>query len=170
MKRHSSEKGSALLAVLVLVFTGGLITALMMAIGNSGTFEVASHVEQQRSMFTAEGKLEEVESCWCLRSPADYRPEMTREELRIKDDLNYGTTWYESVQPAAEKLSHLCICHAIHDLSCHKPYSIPDILRMNDFCVEVKVSHQHWEEQDGCSRKWWERCSFEEFRGKFVRK
>ena len=115
-------------------------------------------------------KLEEVESCWCLRSPADYRPEMTCEELRIKDDLNDGTTWYESVQPAAEKLSHLCICHAVHDLSCHKPYSIPDILRMNDFCVEVKVSHQHWEGQDGCGWKWWERCSFEEFRDKFVRK
>ena len=40
---------------------------------------------------------------------------------------------------------------------------------MNDFCVEVKVSHQHWEEQDGCGWKWWERCSFEEFRDKFVR-
>ena len=99
-------------------------------------------------------KLEEVEDCWVLRSPADYRPEMTREELGIKDDLNDDTTWYESVQPAAEKLSHLCICHAIHDLSCHKPYSIPDILRMNDFCVEVKVKHQHWEEQDGSSWKW----------------
>ena len=114
-------------------------------------------------------KLEEVESCWYLRSPADYRPEMTCEELRIKDELNDGTTWYESVQPAAEKLSHLCICHAVHDLSCHKPYSIPDILRMNDFCVEVKVTYQHWEEQDGSRLHWWKRCSFEEFRDKFVR-
>ena len=59
-KRNSAEKGSALLAVLVLVFTGGLITALMMAIGNSGTFEVASHVEQQRSMFIAEGVAQRV--------------------------------------------------------------------------------------------------------------
>ena len=113
--------------------------------------------------------LEEVEHCWCLRSPADYRPEMSREELGIKDDLNDGTTWYELVQPAADMLSRLCICHAIHDLSCHKPYSIPDILRMNDFCVEVKVSHQHWEEQDGSGWKWWKRCPFEEFRAKFVR-
>ena len=73
-----------------------------------------------------------------------------------------------TVQPAADKLSHLCICHAIHDLSCHKPYSIPDILRMNDFCVEVKVTHQHREEQDGSGWRWWERCSFEEFRDKFL--
>ena len=57
----SREQGSALLAVLVLVFTGGLITALMMAIGSSGSFEVASHVEQQRSMFVAEGVAQRVQ-------------------------------------------------------------------------------------------------------------
>lgn len=63
MKKTSSsrEQGSALLAVLVLVFTGGLITALMMAIGSSGSFEVASHVEQQRSMFVAEGVAQRVQ-------------------------------------------------------------------------------------------------------------
>ncbi len=111
---------------------------------------------------------EEIEQCRCYLYPSDYRPEMSSKELGLMDDLNDGTTWYESVQPAADKLSHICICHAIHDLSCHKPYSIPDILRMNDFCVEVKVSHQHWEEQDGSCWKWWERCSFEEFRDKFL--
>ena len=58
---RSKEQGSALLAVLVLVFTGGLITALMMAIGSSGSFEVASHVEQQRSMFVAEGVAQRVQ-------------------------------------------------------------------------------------------------------------
>ena len=113
--------------------------------------------------------LVEIERCRCFVSPLDYCPEMSSKELGLTDKLNDGTTWYESVQPAADKLSHLCICHAVHDLSFHKPYSIPDILRMNDFCVEVKVSHQHWEEQDGCGWKWWERCSFEEFRDKFVR-
>jgi len=94
---------------------------------------------------------------------------MSSKELGLTDDLNDGTTWYESVQPAADKLSHICICHAIHDLSDHKPYSIPDILRMNDFWVEVTVKHQHIVEQDGSRLNWWERCSFEEFRDKFVR-
>ncbi len=63
MKRgfSSREEGSALLAVLVLVFTGGLITALMMAVGSSGSFEVASHVEQQRSMFVAEGVAQRIQ-------------------------------------------------------------------------------------------------------------
>lgn len=113
--------------------------------------------------------IEEIEQCRCYLSPSDYRPEMSRDELGIKDDLNDGTTWYESVQPAADKLSHLCICHAIHDLSDHKPYSIPDILRMNDFWVEVMVKHQHIVEQDGSRLNWWERCSLDEFRAKFVR-
>ena len=94
---------------------------------------------------------------------------MSSKELGLTDNLNDGTTWYESMQPAADKLSHLCICHAIHDLSCHKPYSIPDILRMNDFCVEVAIKHEHVVEQDGSRRKWWEHCSFEALRDKFVR-
>ena len=50
---------------------------------------------------------------------------------------------------AADNLSHLCICHAIYDLNMHKPYSIPDILRMNDFSVEVAVKHQHFANQFG---------------------
>jgi hypothetical protein len=110
-----------------------------------------------------------IERCLCFVPPLDYCPKMSSKELGLTDKLNDGTTWYESMQPAADKLSHLCICHAIHDLSCYKPYSIPDILRMNDFWVEVTVKHQHVVEQDGSRQKWWEYCSFEEFRDKFVR-
>ena len=39
---------------------------------------------------------------------------------------------------------------------------------MNDFWVEVTVKHQLIVEQDGRRLHWWERCSFEEFRDKFV--
>ncbi len=112
---------------------------------------------------------EEIEQCRCYFYPSDYSPEMSSKELGLTDDLNDDTTWYEPFQPAADKLSPICICHAIHNLSCHKPYSIPDILRMNDFWVEVTVKHQHIVEQDGSRLHWWERCSFEEFRDKFVR-
>ena len=86
------------------------------------------------------------EEIGCINiSLADYSTEMSSEELGFNDDLNNGSSWYMPSQPSADKLNHLCICHAIHALSYHKPYSIPDILRMNDFCVEVKVTHQHWE-------------------------
>ena len=90
---------------------------------------------------------EEIEYSYCLLPPSKYRPDMTREELRAVDNLNDGNTWYRSYQPAADKFNHLCICHAIHDLSMHKPYSIPDILRMNDFTVEIAVKHQHFASQ-----------------------
>ena len=85
---------------------------------------------------------EEIEFSYCL--PSTYKADMSREELRTADNLNDGKTWYEACQPAANMLSHLCICHAIYDLNMHKPYSIPDILRMNDFTVEVTVKHQHF--------------------------
>ena len=86
---------------------------------------------------------EEIE---CINiSLADYSNEMSSEELGFNDELNNGSSWYMPNQPSADKLNHLCICHAIYELSCHKPYSIPDILRMNDFCVEVNIKHQHWE-------------------------
>ena len=54
----------------------------------------------------------------------------------------------------------------MHDICTHKYYSIPDLLRMNDFRCEVKVTHQHIVDQSGSRWKWWEHCSFEEFRDK----
>ena len=97
---------------------------------------------------------EEIEFSFCRCSPSSYREDMDREELCVADNLNDGNTWYEACQPAADKLSHICICHAIYDLNMHKPYSIADILRMNDFTVEVAVKHQHYENQKGRGEIW----------------
>ena len=97
---------------------------------------------------------EEIEFSYCYCPPSTYRADMEREELQVADNLNDGDSWYEPCQPAADKLSHLCICHAVYDLNMHKPYSIPDILRMNDFTVEVAVKHQHYANQKGRSEIW----------------
>ena len=94
-------------------------------------------------------EMQEIERCRSYFCPSCYSPDLSNEELGMTDVLNDGTTWYKSCSPAADKLNHLCICHAIHDLSSWKPYSIPDILRMNDFWVEVTVKHQHIVSQDG---------------------
>ena len=91
---------------------------------------------------------EEIEFSYC------YKVDMDKDEMQAADNLNDGNSWYEACQPAADKLSHLCICHAIYDLNMHKPYSIPDILRMNDFTVEVAVKHQHYANQKGRSEIW----------------
>ena len=45
------------------------------------------------------------------------------------------------------ELEDICICHAVHDICTHKPYSIPDLLRMNDFWVEAEVTFQHFASQ-----------------------
>lgn len=50
-----------------------------------------------------------------------------------------GTSWAEeSLRHPA--LSHICICHPIHDICTHHPYSIPDLLRINDFSTEVTLT------------------------------
>ena len=48
-------------------------------------------------------------------------------------------TGYEDWQPQAEKFKYINICFAIHSLNAYHPYSIPDILRMNNFEITVTI-------------------------------
>lgn len=63
----------------------------------------------------------------------------------VKDDiinvLDDGRSWSEGYL-RHEKLSHLVICNAVHDICDHKSYSIPDLLRMNSFEVSVEIKIQ----------------------------
>ena len=54
------------------------------------------------------------------------------------DNVNWETA-YEDWQPQADKLKYINICFAIHSLNAYHPYSIPDILRMNNFDVTVTI-------------------------------
>lgn len=112
-------------------------------------------------------RLPEIERTICKSMESDDRPNMRDEEFGFENSLDDGTTWAEGAlwHPAVK---HICICHAVHDICTHKSYSIPDLLRMNDFWCEVKVVHQHIVEQDGSRMGWWERCTFEEFRDKML--
>lgn len=96
-------------------------------------------------------ELQEIESTLPKSIEPDDSPSMSDAELEFADDLDDGTTWAEGWldHPA---FKHICICHAMHDICTHKSYSIPDLLRMNDFWCEVKITHQHIVEQDG--RRW----------------
>ena len=53
--KNNSESGSALVAVLGLIFTAGMLTAAVLALSRTGTFEVLPHVSRQRSMYILEG-------------------------------------------------------------------------------------------------------------------
>ncbi len=54
-KRRIFRHNAALISVLCLIFTAGLLTASMLALSQSGTFTVHTHVELQRTMLVAEG-------------------------------------------------------------------------------------------------------------------
>jgi hypothetical protein len=55
------------------------------------------------------------------------------------DDGNWETA-YEDWQPQADKFKYINICFAIHSLNAYPPpYSIPDILRMNNFDITVTI-------------------------------
>ena len=59
----------------------------------------------------------------------------------LVNDFDNGNweTGYEDWQPQAEKFKYINICFAIHSLNAYHPYSIPDILRMNNFDVTVTI-------------------------------
>ena len=54
-KRKYFRHNAALISVLCLIFTAGLLTAATLAVSQQGTFSIAAHVELQRSMLIAEG-------------------------------------------------------------------------------------------------------------------
>lgn len=93
------------------------------------------------------GGLPEIEECSCNYSPKN-TSDMTDEQLQCVDVWDDGVTWAEGHLRRPE-LKHIIVCHAIHDICTHKPYSIPDLLRLNDFWVEAHLVCQHIIDQNG---------------------
>ena len=54
------------------------------------------------------------------------------------ENSDEGTNWAEGPLYHSA-LSHICICYVIHQLCTHCAYSIPDILRINDIEITVKL-------------------------------
>jgi hypothetical protein len=73
---------------------------------------------------------------------------MSAKELGIDNFLDDGQSWAEGWL-RRDEFKDICICHAVHDLCTHKYFSIPDLLRMNDFWCEVKITHQLLSDRDG---------------------
>lgn len=93
--------------------------------------------------------------------PTDH-PEMTDAELGFKDEWNDDASWAKSPFDRPD-LAHLSICPALHRICSLGLYSIPDLLRMNDFCYEVTITHRQTVEQDGARAGWWKNCSYKVF-------
>lgn len=89
--------------------------------------------------------LAEIESC-SISDGINNISDVTDKELGLTDELDDETSWAEGCLSRSE-LDDIRICHAIHNICTHKPYSIPDLLRMNDFWVEAEATFQHFASQ-----------------------
>ena len=63
--------------------------------------------------------------------------------------LDDGVSWDEYPFNRFPEFKDSIICYAVHDLTDHKLYSIPDLLRLNDFWSEVEFKVQSITNQDG---------------------
>ena len=59
----------------------------------------------------------------------------------LTDTLDDGTSWAEGYLHN-KAYDHLCICYAMHALHTHEPWCLPDILRMDDFTINVKLNYE----------------------------
>lgn len=63
--------------------------------------------------------------------------------------LDDGVSWDEYPFNRFPQFKDSITCYAVHDLTDHKLYSIPDLLRLNDFWSEVEFKVQSITNQDG---------------------
>ena len=72
-----------------------------------------------------------------------HTPNMSDKDLDCYDHWDDGVSWNEG-QLNRKELEHICICYAMHVICVHNEYSLPDLLRLNDFWVEVQIKCQHF--------------------------
>ena len=58
-----------------------------------------------------------------------------------------GISWNEYPFYGRKYFDDIVICHAVHNLCNHKMYSIPDLLRLNSYWAEVKLTLQKFASQ-----------------------
>lgn len=92
-------------------------------------------------------RIDNIEECGVSHSETN-TPDMTDEDLGCDwTFLNDGDSWIGFHRHP--KFEHICVCHALHSLFDHHDYSLADIIRMNSFWVEAKITCQHITDQKG---------------------
>lgn len=64
-----------------------------------------------------------------------------RDSLLV-NTLDDGQSWNEGVL-RNHAFDGVIICHAIHALNDHQPYSVPDILRMDNFVIDIRLEYEN---------------------------
>lgn len=60
----------------------------------------------------------------------------------LVNKLDDGQSWNEGVL-RYHAFDDIIICHAIHALNDHQPYSVPDILRMENFVIDIRLKYEN---------------------------
>ena len=93
----------------------------------------------------------------------DKTPSATDKELECANIMDDGDSWAEG--PLRHpKLAHIKICYALHALCTHMNWSIPDVLRINDFSIEVKFTVQQFSDQERNRLRWWNKYDLPRFK------
>lgn len=98
-----------------------------------------------------------------LNQIENYTPATTDEQLGCANTMDDGTTWAEAwlrIPP----LKHIIICHALHALVTHMNWSIPDVLRINDYKIEVTLTAEQYSDQERNRRWWWNKYDLSHFK------
>ena len=100
MKRHgrNAESGAALISVLCLIFTAGVLVTASLALSRIGSFNVTSHVRLQRSMLVGEGVANRVQ--WLIAADRSLYASTERLGETIYDD-------YDSDRYIADLVPHV---------------------------------------------------------------
>lgn len=86
--------------------------------------------------------------CSCTAYPWEVDTIGDNPHDEFTSSMEDGQTWAEGAlcHPA---LAHICICHPIHDIVTHLPFSIPDLLRINTFTTKVTLEISNTTTQSG---------------------
>lgn len=73
---------------------------------------------------------------------------MSDTELGVVNDLDDGESWNDAPLNI-DAFKDIVICNAAHVICDHMHFSIPDMLRMNDFWIDIQSTVQHITTLDG---------------------
>ena len=93
----------------------------------------------------------------------DKTPSATDKELECANIMDDVDSWAEGPL-RYPKLAHIKICYALHALCTHMNWSIPDVLRINDFSIEVKLTVQQFSDQEKNRLWWWDKYDLPSFK------
>ena len=78
-----------------------------------------------------------VEATGATASVVFVPPRFAADSIMADDGTNWNLDYLDN-----QAFDKFCICHLLHSLHSHEHYSLPDILRMDDFWTDVSLRYE----------------------------